>query len=408
MKKILLALFVLSLGSVFAQKSNKEKTRALILKIAHKDELSSAKTYSSPACLLDSMVGSTYDTLANSWKRVYKEAYAYNSQAYNTSILFYNVTSNNQNSPSLTSSVTMSYNSLGTPTLSMSYFVDQNTNSWVPSGRTTYTYNVSGDKTKQFDEYWDDMNNVWTNGSRTSYSYTSTHSVTIEEGEYWMNNVWTPSYKSTTGYNAANNPTLIVYMTWSQMTNTFDSLQKITFTYNGNVMASAVSYYWNSSINDWENEFAYSYTYSGGNLTFEQEQTWVNGAWSNSGNYTYTYDSQGNLISEVGVVIDPETNEVSDQFRSVYYYKCNLVGIKEYSPKTKFNLYPNPASSFLTVKTETSYDVVRILNISGQLVFESSDSLKSIPVFELNKGIYFIQLLDKNKSILANEKFVKD
>jgi len=407
MKKFFLAIFCLSLCSIsFAQKLSKDKTRDIISKLAHKQDMSASKTFSVPACLLDSMLGSYWDTVANGWKRVYKEAYTYDAQSNTATILYYN----NNNSPAFipTSSVNLSYNSQGTLTLSLSYSWEMSSSVWLPAGRTSYTYNASGDKINQYDEYWDVNNNVWVNSVLTSYSYTPTHSVTVELGQSWNTSSWTNGYKSTTSYNAASNPTLITYAIWESTTSTFDTLQKIMLTYTGNIMTSAHSVNWDQNTSTWANEFSYTYTYSGGNMTLEQEQSWVNGAWANSANYSYTYDSHNNMLTELDVIIDPETGDVTDQYLSQYYYRCNFVGIKEFATTVRFNLYPNPAQSTLVVQGATSFEACKILSINGQVVFESHENVTSIPVSHLEKGIYFIQLLDKNKTILATEKFVKE
>ena len=56
--------------------------------------------------------------------------------------------------------------------------------------------------------------------------------------------------------------------------------------------------------------------------------------------------------------------------------------------KNAFEIYPNPASDFITIKAE--YSIARIYSQTGLLVKTSSE--KNIDLIDLSSGIYFVKL----------------
>lgn len=75
----------------------------------------------------------------------------------------------------------------------------------------------------------------------------------------------------------------------------------------------------------------------------------------------------------------------------------------------KIILYPNPTSDNLNIYIENAddYDVIRIVNVNGELVYEQtiSESLNSISTADFAKGIYFVQIYSDNG--IVTEKIIK-
>ena len=68
------------------------------------------------------------------------------------------------------------------------------------------------------------------------------------------------------------------------------------------------------------------------------------------------------------------------------------------------NIYPNPASSFLTIQTNEEIATVTIFNITGSVVqFENSNTFS---VENLMSGIYFLQISTKNRMVI--KRFIKE
>lgn len=74
---------------------------------------------------------------------------------------------------------------------------------------------------------------------------------------------------------------------------------------------------------------------------------------------------------------------------------------------TDVRLMPNPATTYLNIVSDASFDCVKIYNITGQLqsVLFTADNI--IPIENLNAGLYFIECYQHNKKIGTAKKFIK-
>ena len=62
----------------------------------------------------------------------------------------------------------------------------------------------------------------------------------------------------------------------------------------------------------------------------------------------------------------------------------------------KISVYPNPAADRFFIQTDVAYDGVRLMNMQGLTVFQSRETLRTIPVGQLPAGFYVL-LLYKGK-----------
>jgi PKD repeat protein len=82
------------------------------------------------------------------------------------------------------------------------------------------------------------------------------------------------------------------------------------------------------------------------------------------------------------------------------------VGIEnETTLKSANNIYPNPTSSQLTIKTELEINEINIIEITGKVIKTIKQNTTSLNVADLPSGIYFIKLITNNNTI--TKKFVK-
>lgn len=85
------------------------------------------------------------------------------------------------------------------------------------------------------------------------------------------------------------------------------------------------------------------------------------------------------------------------------------VGINKSSLVNDVALYPNPASTEITLTTELiENNSIAILDVTGKLVKEISFTTNkiNISVSELDNGIYFYNIYDANGNVLHSNKFV--
>ncbi|MEO6303087.1 MAG: T9SS type A sorting domain-containing protein [Bacteroidia bacterium] len=94
-------------------------------------------------------------------------------------------------------------------------------------------------------------------------------------------------------------------------------------------------------------------------------------------------------------------------------YPCDYsyyVGLNERGLVTNnISVFPNPATDILNLESNVELienSQIKIIDVLGQKVFESQYKNK-IDISELKKGIYFLQVFDKEKLILT-EKIIKE
>lgn len=112
------------------------------------------------------------------------------------------------------------------------------------------------------------------------------------------------------------------------------------------------------------------------------------------------YNNDGNPAND-----DTNSNGIADYLDS----NVTTLGTQVNSFEKTISLYPNPTSNILNIEnsTDSIISVVSIYSISGSLIKEvkSVINIESIPVSELQTGIYFVKLQVNDE--VQNYKFVK-
>jgi hypothetical protein len=69
--------------------------------------------------------------------------------------------------------------------------------------------------------------------------------------------------------------------------------------------------------------------------------------------------------------------------------------------------YPNPARNFVTITNIHSHSDVRIMDMTGKIVYTNfvADNQLTVNASEFNNGVYFLEIIHKGKSI-DNKKMV--
>jgi hypothetical protein len=81
-------------------------------------------------------------------------------------------------------------------------------------------------------------------------------------------------------------------------------------------------------------------------------------------------------------------------------------GIIELNSYT-ISIFPNPASTEITISTPAKFTDVKLVNSIGQIVGQTKYS-NTVSVVELSSGIYFVQLFNENGKLLKVAKIVKE
>jgi hypothetical protein len=85
--------------------------------------------------------------------------------------------------------------------------------------------------------------------------------------------------------------------------------------------------------------------------------------------------------------------------------------IKENKNTIDFSVFPNPSTNFINITSSSTFNSISVLNILGSIVLTKENEIKSnemkINLSSLDKGIYMIQIRDKNNNI-STKQFIKE
>jgi len=89
-----------------------------------------------------------------------------------------------------------------------------------------------------------------------------------------------------------------------------------------------------------------------------------------------------------------------------------VVGQSTATPVTKvasaLKIFPNPASTFIQLKTATGVNAIVIYNLVGRKIKKFiAEKGKSYPIEDLPKGMYLIQLVDTQDKVLTTQRMSK-
>lgn len=273
-------------------------------------------------------------------------------------------------------------------------------NTWIHSARYTYTYDNSGNQLTYLLELW--SYNAWVNSSRYTYTYDNTDRCITSIMESWFGNTW-------------------------------GNISKDIYTYSDNGKSiSILSYSW---INNWEISNNYTYNYdSFGNLLILLVQNWSDGMWINSWKDSYSYDDNGNCIHGEGSIWnDGSWNLLPDNLQIWYdhhhYYKQNnastanaeyisITDIKyDNSKLIVYSLsqnYPNPFNPNTTINysiAKAGFVKLSIYDITGSRIETITNEYQSAGNYSVHfngnnfaSGIYLYRLESGNYS--AAKKFI--
>ena len=81
---------------------------------------------------------------------------------------------------------------------------------------------------------------------------------------------------------------------------------------------------------------------------------------------------------------------------------CEVVSVKELNKSFAVNVYPNPAKNTVMFQSVNTITKAEIYSVTGQVVktIKSNNTISGevINISDLNKGVYFISLLDEHNN----------
>ncbi len=87
---------------------------------------------------------------------------------------------------------------------------------------------------------------------------------------------------------------------------------------------------------------------------------------------------------------------------------CDTLGVWEnFITKGEFEVYPNPANDFITIKSaEKNITYTKIVDVTGRIYSLPMDAYGRINIANLGEGLYFVTAFDNLNRIVGRKKFV--
>lgn len=254
--------------------------------------------------------------------------------------------------------------------------------------RQLYTYNAQNLlETKTYQEL---SNGNWVDNSRQLYAYSP--NVIQETIEYWANGAWVASDRYSDTYDANGNIIENLYESWNGTSWVITT--RSTSNYDGNgLLQQTLTENWVG--NSWENSSLLAYTYDANqNLVYWISSNWNAGDWKGSIRQFNGFDAKNNFINaRLESWNDTEWGIIS--YGRLYYAEFVSTHAPEFAA---FDVFPNPASTFVTLKGE-GFDHAMIFDQQGGLVRTQrlqGQSEETLLLGNLPAGNYILQVVGKD------------
>lgn len=294
-KMLLIAVLLLSAGSIFAQQGDGGQWNI---------------------CRLDSIYNYMWDTTAQDWIPKSKILRTYDDDHYltNANVQMWN----GFEYGNVSQKDTFSYDTNGN-------FINDITQIWNGTDwlmyQAIYGYNTNNQRISML--YQRLNGSVWEDLQQSSYTYDGNGYLETQVTQTWIASQWQNSVRYTYTNNTNGNPTNLLVETWSN--SQWVNYRQYTYSYDVN------GYNVSQTIESWDGaQFVseYVYTFTNNNNGFHEEsimQQWSGTSWNN-------YSKQVN-----------------------YHYCTNALGIENHLLQKSLSVYPNPFIDKLTIEPNISY-----------------------------------------------------
>ena len=343
----------------------------------------------------------------NAWENSYKDSQSYNSQNERTQHVSYQW-NNNTWEISWGYKDAVTYDGNNNPTKYESQEWVNHLKAFRNSYKTEITY-TNNEPTEFKESKWDTTGNQWILSDKYTnlvwHNY-SNFEIKNYTGQSYQNGTWVDEEKGSYVYNGSN-----YVATYEVMDNGSWALDnRETYTETDN-FGSYTSLYENYVNGTWENSEKYSNTFdSHFNQTDNFNQEWISGVWQTTyqDNTVYTYDTNGNKLTETYKGWDSQNQTMKNYHKYVYGGYQVMVSVNDITNNTlQVNVFPNPASENITITTEVYPYALSIYNSVGQVVLSTTGVSKQelIDISSFETGVYFIKM--DAKEMTQQASFIK-
>jgi len=337
---------------------------------------------------------------------------------------------------------TYSYDSSGYVSYELNQNWDRVANTWVNSSQYNYTNNDKNGNVNQFIfQFWDNAKGQWLNSERDIYTYTMSNKISAVIIQNWKNGAWYDTLNNISIYDKNGNLqkyieevrdsthhswindvqvlytydtkgllSQYIFQNWDpSSTDSFENYAKWSYTYDSS--GKVITYDYSSWVNtNWHTDMQYIYTYDKRQLTNCILQNWNNADNSlvNFENTNYIYNCDSSLHQEIITDWNGSNSQVNDQ-RNTYFYFKNPPCDVDTTTTLDFQIYPNPTSGLLYIKTPVSEDVaIMVTDLIGRIIYQgnSSGSSHLVDLQLVAPSIYLV--LVKTKDKIYSKKIIKE
>jgi len=310
-----------------------------------------------------------------------------------------------------------------------SYLSDNDT--WEPVERTFYEYNEYGKDTLTVIQRWHSGTGTWINEYkiRTYYNEKKNPGDLIWSEWDTLSQNWVYQGGAHYLYNADNLLSLIVYDAYNEQENQWHFYGKTIFSYNISGQVTERLYQLLDS-GEWVNRRKYVFDYEElKNETTRYEWDTIAGMWQPVSRDIYSHNTDSTLLIHQTDVWDSLIQQLAPLYRTVdefdvrrnitrekreHWVMSTETWITDYqadyfwSPfrtlqvpefeKSKFRVYPNPATSVLNIILPEGYSprntTLELVDINGQVLLRASPESFSLQldIKQLKSGIYFVNI----------------
>jgi len=195
------------------------------------------------------------------------------------------------------------------------------------------------------------------------------------------------------------------YYFWNSSTNMWIKNSRIEYQYDSNNNQTWTTFFWNSSTDMWVENRKYEFLY-----TDNRNQTWITSYWDSSINgwmqskkFEYQYDDNQTLKTRY--FWDNSTNiwiKISSTQYNFHYSSLTLNNIPQVNKRQSAVVFPNPATSYITVKGEME-SIITVSNLSGGIIYQQvmAGESKTIDVSSWASGVYVISVEKGNNRTVS-------
>lgn len=295
-----------------------------------------------------------------------------------------------------------------TRTVTIKWNIDKN--KWENYTQQNLYYDSLGHTIKYNILYWDLDSEEWVYDKQYLYSYNYKYK-TLELTQIWdkNNKEWHNVQREVFKYDSLGNKILSLAQSWNRETSTWKNKTQTLKFYNNQTLTKSLFQYWNDSIEKWINKHQWLFTENSSDNTHESlSQKWDNDTkeWINDKRTISKFDIYGNYKQYLYQSWERYAEEWIDVVKEDFFWsKFETSGLLSNSLES-IKIYPNPASEFINIITDFSLknNYYQIISASGEILESNilNENYK-INISNLPKGVYFLNIVDQNKTI----KFMK-